>query len=434
MTALRLLRLLPPVAVGLGIAAWLVSARLPPERTGPAERSLTVTTTIAAARPLAPVVRGFGNVRPARTWAAVAEVSGSIVWRHPDLATGAMIGADTHVLTIDPSAHELAVTQAQADLAAFRAEAGQIDAEEANTARILAIEQQRLALAEADLKRTRDLVAQGTAPQVRADEQTRATLSIERGVTELRNTLSLIPSRRARLGAQIDRAEAALARAQRDLGNTRIVAPFDLRVGQVSVERHQFVAAGQPLVTGDGIARAEVTAHLPLDAFPRLIAGALTQDTLGQTALERASRSIAAEIRLVLDPAQVWQGRLTRVENALDPQARSVPVVVEVAGPYNDIDPPRKLPLVPNMYVELTLTGPPGDPVIALPDHAVHDGDLVYLRNADGRLDLRTVTVAWRQEGLAIIAEGLDPGAEVVLDDLMPAIPGTRLTVAEPLP
>ncbi len=429
MSARGALLLLTPIAAGIAVAAWLIAGAEPPERIAGAERSAGVTTMVAEGKPLPPVARGYGNVRPAETWAAVAEVAGAITWRHPDLESGNIIPADTRVLQIDPTAYELAVAQVEADLAALRAEARQLEVEEQNTQRILELEQERLELARRDLDRARDLVAQGAAPQSRADEQERATLQIERSVAELSNTLDLIPSRRERLEAQIARAEAAGARARRDLAKSRIVTPFELRVGEVHVEQFQFAAVGQPLVTGDGIARAEVTAQLPLESFPRLIGAVHAGGPVGMSALEQARARIDAVVSLVADPSQSWHAELVRVENALDPQARSVAVVAAVDEPYPGADPPARLPLVPNMYVELTLTGPEGPPLISLPDHAVHEGGIVYLRDDDGRLELREVSVAFRQE---VIEQGLAPGDVVVTSDIVPAIPGMRLVeVAE---
>jgi RND family efflux transporter MFP subunit len=424
------LLLLVPLAVGIGVAAWLISRAEPPARVEGAERTAAVTTIIAEPRPLAPEVRGYGNVRAAERWAAVAEIAGTITWRHPALERGNILPAGTEVLRIDPTAYELALAQAEADLAALEADLAQIDVEEENTRRILAIEENRLALARRDLERVQGLVAQGAAPPTRADEQERATLQIERSAAELANALGLIPSQRARLEAQVARTEAALARTERDLEKTRIMTPFELRVGEVHVEALQFASAGQLLVTADGVARAEVTAQIPLEAFPRLVGAARSDQPIGMSALEAAADRITATVSLIADPSQSWKGRLVRVEGALDPQARSVPVVVAVDDPYAGADPPARLPLVPNMYVEVTLTGPEGVPRIAVPDHAVHGGDTLYLRDPDGRLELRAVTLAFRQRGLAVIESGLEPGEAVVTSDLVPAIPGMRLVEA----
>jgi len=431
----RILRLLPPLALGVGVAVWLVSTAEPPGRVTQEERAVTARTMTVDPAPVRPVVRGFGTVRPARSWQAVAEVSGAIVHRHPELETGNAIPAGTKVLEIDPERYETALQQAKADLAALRAEEDQIAAEAANTERLLEIENDRLALAERDLERVRNLVEQGTAPRARLDEQERATLQQRRGVQELKNSLALIPSRKAGLAARIARAEAARDRARRDLAKTRIETPFDLRVNEVHVERHQFVGSGQALVTGDGIDRAEVTAQLPIDSFPQLM-GAAAGDVGGvgdgvrfdATRRGEVLSRIEATLRLVSDPGQVWQGKVLRIENALDPQARTVPVVIAVDNPYEGIRPPIRLPLVPNMYVEVILRGPAGAPRIAVPARALHQGDTIYLRDAEGRLELRNVTPGWRQEDIVVIADGLAPGDEVILDDIVPALPGMRVT------
>ncbi|WP_162685502.1 efflux RND transporter periplasmic adaptor subunit [Roseovarius amoyensis] len=433
MKTARLLRIVPPVAIGIALSVWLVWQAEPPARVEQAERSVAARTLIAEAVPVRPVVRGYGTVSAAQSWQAVAEVAGAVTYRHPELETGNLIVAGTRVLEIDRSRYETALHQVQADLAALHAEGRQIDVEAENTARLLEIEKSRRTLAESDLARVRELVAQGAAPQARLDEQERATLQIRRGVQELENTLALVPVRKARLAAQAARAEAALASARRDLAMTRIETPFDLRVGEVHVERHQFVTAGQRLVTADGVARAEITVHLPVEGFPRLMGAAVSDSGVSfetgirETVLDR----IEAELRLVSGTGQVWQGRVIRVGNALDPQARSVPVVIAVDNPYAGIAPPLRLPLVPNMYVEAVLTGPELAPRITLPASAVHQGDTVYLRDADGRLALREVSLGWRQGDISVIEAGIEPGEEVIIDDIVPALPGTIVTPAE---
>lgn len=423
--------LLPPLAVGIAAAVWLASLATPPARMAEDGRGVVARTLVVELAPVRPAVRGYGSVRPARRWRSVAEVAGAIVRRHPDLETGTMIAAGTTVLEIDPTAYRLGIAEARADLAALRAEADQLDVEEGNTDRLLGLERDRLALAERELERIRTLVDRGTVAESRLDAQVRTTLQVRRAVAELDNTLALIPTRRVRIGAEIARTEARLSRAERDLEKTRIVTPFDLRVGTVHVERDQFVGVGQTLVEADGTARAEITAQLPIEAFPRLVGAARGNAAPGPRSIAPALGRIAVEVRLVSESAQRWTGRVLRVENGLDPQARSVPVVVAVEDPYADAAPPERLPLVPNMYVELRLTAPEGPPRISLPESAVHGGDTVYLRDEEGRLARRTVAVAWRQQGRAILADGLSPGDEVILDDLVPAIPGMKITPME---
>lgn len=419
---------IPPILLGAAAAAWFVANAAGPARTDGAPAGLAVRVAELALQDIRPVAQGWGNIRAAESWAAVAEVRGQIVWRHPGLEAGLLIPAGTKVLEIDPSEYRLAIAQAEADLAALRAEAAQIEVEAANTARILALEESRLALAAADLERVRGLVAQGAAPRTRADDAERAELQARRVVVELGNALALLAPRRDRLAAQAARTEAALARARRDLANTAITTPFALRVTAVPVQRFQFVAAGQALASGDGIARAEVVAQIPISAIQRLLAAVEAAPGEAPMATLRAGPDawIDAELRLVTDPGQVWRGRVTRMEGALDPRARTVPVVVEVADPYAGAEPPRRPPLVPNMQVEVTLTGRPLVGQMVIPEAALR-GDAVHLADAGDRLEIRPVTVGFRQAGQAVIVAGLRPGERLVLDAIAPALPGMRL-------
>lgn len=427
----RGLWLVPPVVIGAALAAWLISQAEPPARVDNAERSVVTRTVLAEAVPIQTILRGYGNVQSARSWVAVAEVAGTIIWRHPDLEAGNIIPEGTRVLTIDPTMYELAIAQAEADLDALDADLAQLAVDETNTGRLLALEESRLELAEAELMRIRGLAERGVAAQSALDAQERTTLQVRRGVEELRNAHALIPSRRARLDAQMARTEATLARARHDLEKTEITVPFDMRVVKVHVEHHQFAGIGQPLVTADGIDQAEIIAQIPVSSFRRLMEREGRDDPVAFADHSERFAAVTAEVRLVSDPSQTWAGRLVRVESTLDPQARSVPAVVAVDDPYAGASPPLHLALLPNMYVEVTLTGQMRHDRITVPDSAVHQGDIVYLRDGDGRLELREVSIGWKQEGVAILQDGIAVGEEIILDDLIPAIPGMLVEPTE---
>ncbi|NHX27820.1 HlyD family secretion protein, partial [Escherichia coli] len=112
----RALWIVPPLVVGVAIAAMLVSRAGPPARVEHAERQVTARVTVVAPTSIRPVVHGFAEARPAQQWDAVAEVAGTITYRHPDLETGNLIAAGTQVLTIDPARYQANLAQVQADI------------------------------------------------------------------------------------------------------------------------------------------------------------------------------------------------------------------------------------------------------------------------------------------------------------------------------
>jgi len=110
------------------------------------------------------------------------------------------------------------------------------------------------ARATADLRRVEELAADGSlsarerdaarathAQTVAATEQARAALEIAR------QNLRTVDVNRAALEAAVANAEAAVKLAEIDLANTRIVAPRDGQLGQVSVRLGAFVNAGTQL-------------------------------------------------------------------------------------------------------------------------------------------------------------------------------------------
>ncbi|WP_323037450.1 hypothetical protein [Pararhodobacter sp.] len=428
---LALLIFVLPIAL-----AAMVTSRLVAQAPGPVRVASTMTGMAVRVAPvervsLAPTARGWGNVRAAETWTAVSEVRGSVIWHHDALQTGQILSAGTVVMRIDPADYELAIAQAEADLDVLTAEAAQIEAEALNTRRVMALEEARLALSESDAARVRELVAQGSAAPSRADEAERGVLAARRVVVELQNVLALIPSRQSRNAAQVARTQAALSRARRDLSHTVITVPFDVRITQAPVQQFQYVTIGQQLAAGEGLDRAEILAQVPISAFQRLLSSADLQGGVLDNMRDAQMIALGVTVAPVASPEQIWQGRVSRLEPALDARARTVQVVIEVDDPYSGARPPERIPLVSNLQVEVTMVGPQLRDVITIPASALHGG-MVYVADGNDQLELRPVEMAFRQGGVVVVASGLEVGDRVILDDIAPAIPGLQLLPVTP--
>ena len=411
----RVLAVVTGLAIGLVLLVMLVVNRPTPEHSDspPSPKAVAVIE----AQPLAfhLEARGHGVARPAETWQAVANVSGRVVERHPHLESGALLREGTLLLALDPSRYELAIAEAETELT-------QLEAEETNTRRLLDLERQALDLAERELSRIERLAATGSVSTSQRDAQRRSTVGQRQAVATLENALALIP-------AQRDRASVRLEQARRDLADTRFVAPYNLRLGEVDVELHQFVGLGQRLFEADSLAAAEVEARLPFSMVRRLL-GSVASAELKPGTLDISERidldSIDAELELVGASGVGWEGRVVRVASGLDPVTRAVRVVVRVEHPWRDARPPDHPPLQRDMYTRVRLLAPSPEAQIVVPASALHQGEL-YLVDKQDRLVRRPVSVAFQQGDLAVIESGLTPGERVVVDDLQPAIKGMAL-------
>ncbi|KPV41196.1 heavy metal transporter [Thiohalorhabdus denitrificans] len=414
------------LAVGLALVALLVANRQSPGQ-GEAARDVP-TLSVIEVQPLELrlVARGHGVARAAESWRATANVGGRVVERHPELESGNILPEGTELLALDPTRYRLAIAEAEAELASLDAEKRQLDTEEENTRELLALERERLDLEEKELERVQRLADRGQISRSARDKQRRATVTQRQAVAKLENELALIPTRRKQLQARREQARTRREQAREDLADTRFEAPYDLRVGEVDIELHDRASPGQLLFRADSTESAEVEAHVPLPMLRRVVGGVADlegapgaldlQERVGLQALD--AQVVLAGVRDVR-----WRGRVTRIASGLDPTTRTVRVVVTVDAPYEKAEPPERPVLQPGMYVRVRLSAPSPEPRLVVPASAVHDG-AVYLATGEDRLERRPVTVAFEQDDLAVIADGLAPGDRVIVDDPVPAVDG----------
>jgi RND family efflux transporter MFP subunit len=428
------LLILPPIAIGAAVLAWQLGSGAGPEQGVMEEVTRAVRVIEATPVPFVPRAVGYGTARPGQVWQAVAEVSGKIVEKYPELERGQLLEAGTVILRIDPANYELALARGEAALGSARAQLAELEVREAITRASIGIEQRALALAEQDLDRSQTLLARGNSSQSVVDQAETALLGQRQRVQELDNQLRLIPTERRVLEASIALQEAELQDARLDLERTTIRMPFDGRIAEVEVEQTQFVSVGEILAQADSIDVAEIDARFSIGHLAPLVRSdldiaALTAGELGDLP-ERFGLQAAVRLR-TQDLTAGWEARFDRLGEGMDPQTRTMGVIVTVDQPYRKAIPGRRPPLLKDMFVEVELRGRPWNDTLVVPRIATHrsaDGQAVlYLAGPEDRLEIRPVTLGPVQGDLAVIEAGLEPGERVVVSDLIPAIVGMKL-------
>ncbi len=428
---------LPLGALAL-VILLIISASGPRRR--PVEESQTPVRYVTAQQGrVVPRSIGFGTVVPATEWRAVAEVSGRVVYRHPNLRPGSLLEKGTQIIRLDPTDYDLAVKRLEANIRASEAALAQLAQEEKNTAQSLEIEERALTLSQRDLERQQELRGRGTVSQAAVDAQERAVLTQRQSVQSLRNQLSVFPVQRTQREAELDLAKVQLAEAQRDLDRTKITLPLDARIQSVSADPDQVITQGQVMVEADGIDVAEITAQLPLVRIVPLIpvdpAAPITlTDLFGRGELVAPiirQLEWSARVRLNIARAEaVWEARVVRLAESLDPETRTAGVVVAVDDPIGSLKPGERPILSRNSYVAVELIGTPRPNTLAVPVAGLH-GSRLYVITGDDRLEIRTVDVAFRQGSMAVLTGGVTAGERVVISDLIPAVPGMKLKPQE---
>ncbi|MCB1854270.1 MAG: efflux RND transporter periplasmic adaptor subunit [Pseudomonadales bacterium] len=199
---------------------------------------------------------------------------------------------------------------------------------------------------------------------------------------------------------RVEAARQAVAKAEQDLAYTEIRAPFNAVIDAKRVEFGQYLAAGQPVARLLSSDTAEVSLPLPPSE------AALLDPAVGGGV--RLSARMGAEV-------QQWPAHLLRIEARVDEETRVMPVVVEVASPYDADIHAYTLPL--GLFVRAELAGKPMGSAVRLPNSALQADDSVFVVEAD-QLQRRPVNVVHREGNSVIVSGGLDDGDQVVVNRL----------------
>lgn len=439
---LKKFTILPIILVSaIMIVVILVKTKSPAEHEEKGYPQKAVEVITAKKIPFRASAMAFGHVEPAVLLKAKSEVSGKIVYIHPNLEKGASIDQGTIVLRIEPTTFEISLNQSTAALAGSQSALTQLLVEEKSTKSALVIAQKKLAVQQKELDRMQQLIVKGTISQSALDREEQAVLSQRQQIQDIQGKLSSFDSRRAAINAQIKQSESLVNKSKDTLGRTEVSMPFDARVGTVQVEEGEFVQAGGTLFEALGVQAVEINARLPLNQFRNLISGLFDLHDNPSISLASASSlqvalgkmQLEARVRLVGNSSEpsIWEGKLIRLSESVDPIRDTLGLVIAVNDPYEGVIPGVRPPLLKGMYTSVELFSP-ARLALVLPRKAVHQGR-VYVAEADDTLSIRTLDILFTQGNLVVVADtenaGINVGERVIISDVIPVMDGLPLKV-----
>lgn len=233
---------------------------------------------------------GACSDKSATAWSGYAEgdyvyISAPLAGRMESLAVqaGQTVAKDAVLFTLDAEAERAARDEAAARLASARAQAANTDKgrrrdEIAITEAQLAQAQANAALAQSDLARQQQLVAQGFVSKARLDDATTAVRQAQARVAELTAALRV-----ARLPARVDERVASQATAtaaaevlrqtQWRTTQKQQLSPASALVADVFFRPGEFVPAGQPVMALLPPANTKARFFVPEAEIARVSAG-----------------------------------------------------------------------------------------------------------------------------------------------------------------
>lgn len=202
--------------------------------------------------------------------------------------------------------------------------------------------------------------------------------------------------------ANVKYAQAALARAQRNLERTVIRAPFDGIIKARNVDLGQYVTLGTNLGELYDTRIAEIRLPISNDdlAYLESVDNPDTQVTL--------SASLAGK-------ENTWIGNIIRSEGVIDADNRMVYLVAEIKDPYlREHKTQGSLPLKYGSFVNAVIKGRTVDGIVKLPRHVVRN-EHVALINNNNIVEMRHVNVVRSDLENVFIKDSLKTGERVAI-------------------
>jgi len=389
------------------------------------ERVFAANVDTLSSETVVPSISTFGTVRSARSVEIRASVGGTLVKLSPQFRNGGLVAAGELVFQVDPANSESSVslvtsqlTEAQAELVAARAALvlAQSEVEIAQTQRSLRLQA---------LAREKNLQERGFGTGVAVENAEQSLAGAEQSLLNQEQALAVVNTRIWRAEAALERAEIALQDAQRNLEATRVVAPFEGILGDVSAVLGRLVSSNEKLAVLIDPSAMEVEFRLSYSQFSRLVdaQGEIRQNRI-VTTFDRDESAPEIGATILRIGAEVGEGQTGRLLYAqLDSNAKSL--------------------IISGDFLEIQINEPPIERVAQVPASAVSAEGAMLLLGEDNRLEEIPVTILRRQGDILIIGDvpfgreyiterAVQLGSGIQVRPLRPGDPQEEAAVAAP--
>lgn len=424
---------LPPLAIAIGVVAWLVSEKKELPRTK-AEAKLHVNVLRMERTEAFAEATGFGTAQALRTWTATAEVGGRVEETHSILRNGIAVAPNELLLSIDAEDYLLRLKQRRAEVAQAQAKLDQIKLQAKADDEALEIQTQLLGVRKNEVSRIEKLRNGLASSEAELDSAKASWLLQAQSVQNLRSNIATYGAQIASAEASLSIAESNLKSAERDLERTQIRAPFQGILTGVSLEESQYVAPNQQLFQVIDNAAIEITAQFSLAQLRDLVEKPYRTNSRAPETLNSQKSFVSSNRRGIestsLEATKNWLQRLEasvvvrsgnveasfparveRVTGTVDEQTRTLGIVVKVDNENTSLP----FALTPGTYCEIKLQAERPTLAHIVPRDSL-DGDSVLVVDENKKLARRKVNVVFSKTETVAVSGGLNDGDLLVLN------------------
>lgn len=330
-------------------------------------------------------VEAMGTVKAVKDLKIISEVGGRVIWINEKLIPGGIIKKGEVIAKIEETDYEIAVEQAEANLAMAKKEL---------------------------------LIQEGAARSAKVMEDM-SKISASSQAKELRMKVPHIQAAEANLRA----SEKLLEQAKKNLVRTEILAPYKILIESEDIEVGNYVTRLSSIAEAYGTDAFWVEVNIPLSKLQFLNIPGINSTQGSKAKVTLQGTKGAKEV--------VKNGRLLRLAGSLDASGRMAKILIEVDDPLGLESGNRSEVLLLNSYVKVELEGRKLNSMIQLPREYLRESDTVWLMDDSSKLVINSVTIAWRDQDSVYISDGLVEGDRIITTNNFVPIAGMKLRLIE---
>ncbi|GAC1340106.1 MAG: efflux RND transporter periplasmic adaptor subunit [Acetobacteraceae bacterium] len=231
----------------------------------------------------------------------------------------------------------------------------------------------------------------------------------------------------SQLEAQVRSDQAQIDTARTQLGYATITAPIGGRIGLRQVDSGNIVHPTDttPITVITQLQPISVVFTLPQQALPQVAAAMV--DAMPEVLALRPAGAATATGATSADGTPLDRGQLAVLDNQVDPATGTIKLKATF--------PNAALKLWPGGFVNVRMLVETQRGVTTVPTAAIQrgpSGAYVFVVQKDNTAQRRAVTVGHEDTQISVVAEGVKPGEQVVIDGAQRLTDGGRVAVAGP--
>ena len=410
--AVFVLKAAAPVAV---IAAGAIfyfdmKSNVPPVVRSPLEEKVHLVGTVTALRTtITPQLVLYGHIVAGREVELRPLVSGRVVRVSPNFSDGGIVHENDLVVEIDPFGYRIVVAERRSQLTEAQGRLTELRADLKGESALIEHERAQSELHRRDLARRQALFDRGAGTEKSLDD---AKLALNIQEQRLEDRLRRVTTLAARIDQQIaaiSRAEGALAQAEQDERDTRLLAPFDGFLHEISTGIGKRVGANDKIVRLIDANRFEAKFQVTDAQYGRLISDGKIVGTPATVVWKTAGRDFS------------FDARIARVSGSVSSGSGGVHLFASLQGTDTSTL------LRPGVFVEVTMQDASYEDVYQLPEEALQENRFTYAVNGD-RLEQRRVAVAGRVRNDVLVRGQIRDGDRIVARTFPEIGPGVKVS------